>query len=252
MRAPEETAIMSTPEEAIHRSVSRRRILRFAGLTSIMGFALLSGCAKYPSSTTATGPRVTLTMTVAGQINPNYVYIFAMQPLNVTNPTTQGPIPVIAQPWGNGFVAGNCKYFVRWDPTTSPRYTIYKFQDTQLTQYFAIGAPVNTVDVPTGGRVLQFEITLNQIADTPDQAAGYQTLQLNYLTMNKVPQGTDSGKAWDALGDSTIPSGINQFVNIPLTSSRLYNNASFNNLEPAGDVADPDLDIVDWSIQVNL
>lgn len=225
--------------------------MKLLGLGALSS-AGLAGCAKYPSSTLASGSRIICTMTVNGQINPNYVYIFAFQPLNITNPTTQGPIPVIAPPWGNGFVAGNCTYFVRWDPTTSPRYTIYKFQDTLLTQYFAIGAPINSVDVTAGGKVLQFELTLAQIAGSAQEAAGYQTLQMNLLTMNKVPQGADSGKVWDALGDGNTASGINQFVNIPLTSSSLYNNARFGNLEPSGDCADPDLDIVDWSIQVIL
>lgn len=218
----------------------------------LCGIALLSGCAKFPDTTTSVGPRLVFTLNVNGQINSNYVYIFALNPVDTANQTTTGPIPVIASPWGNGFVAGNCRYFVKWDPTTSPRYTIYKFQDAQLTQYFAIGSPLNTVDVPTGGKQLKFEIALSQIADSPAQAGTYQTLQLNYLTMNKVPQGTDSGKAWDALGDGNSPSGINQWVNIPLTSSSLYNNQRFNNLEPSGDVADPDLDIIDWSVQVTL
>ena len=221
-------------------------------LIGLSGIGLATGCAKYPSSIKATGTRLVFTLTVAGQINANYVYMFAFQPLNITNPTTQGPIPVVGPPWGNGFVAGNCSYFVRWDPTTSPRYTIYKFQDKQLTQYFAIGAPINSVDGANGGKSLQFEISLNQIADTAEIAAAYQTLQLNLLTMNKVPQGADSGKAWDALGDGNTVSGINTWVNIPVTSSRLFNNATFGNVEPSGDVSDPVLDIIDWSVQVTV
>jgi hypothetical protein len=190
-------------------------------------------------------------MKVDGQINPNYVYIFALRPVDDPNPTDQGPIPVVAPPWGNGFVAGQCTYFVRWDPNASPRYTIYKFNDQLLTQFFAIGAPLNAVDVPSGGKQLQFEISLNQIADTAADAQAYQTLQVNFLTMDKVPQGSVGGsKAWDALGDGNNVSTINTWINVPVTRAGLFNNAFYNNLEPVGDVADPDLDISDFAVQV--
>src|SRR5579871_6077291 len=103
-------------------------------LTPLFGTALcfsLVGCAKYPTgSTGVTSKRVTFTMTVSGALNPNYVYIVALNPSTLLNPTTTGPIPVVAPPWGNGFVAGGCTYFVQWNPTQSPDYGIFQFTDS--------------------------------------------------------------------------------------------------------------------------
>ncbi|MBS1717271.1 MAG: hypothetical protein JSS72_06030 [Armatimonadetes bacterium] len=227
--------------------------MKLGWIAPLLGLALAS-CAKFPSGGSgASGKRLTFTMTVNREINPNYVYIFALRPTNDVNPTDQGPIPVIGPPWGNGFVAGNCSYFVRWDPLQSPKYQIYKFQDVNLTQYFSIGSPVNYVDVQPGGRTLQFDIDLSQIANSIPDAQAYQSLQVNLLTMDRVPQGGSGGsKVWDALGDSQSATEINTWVTIPLNVASLYNNQRFNNLEPSGDCPDPDLDIIDWSINVNL
>ncbi|MBI3721160.1 MAG: hypothetical protein HY248_01290 [Fimbriimonas ginsengisoli] len=213
----------------------------------------LGGCAQFPSGGVGAGAkRLVFTMTVAGVINENEVYIVALRPSRDASPIDIGPEPVIAPPWGNGFVAGNCTHFVRWDPLASPKYTLYQFQDALLTQFFAIGTPVNVVDVTTGGKTLQFELDLNQLAATPQDAALLQSIQVNFLTMDHIPQGSTGSKNWDALGDSRLPSGINQWVTIPLTSSGLYNNQRFNGLEPTGDAPDPDLDIADWSVEVRF
>lgn len=219
-----------------------------------IGFALAvvaAGCAKFPpASSVPNVKRLIFTLTVSGQINPNYVYIVALRPSDLVNPTDSGPIPVVGPPWGNGFVAGNCNYFVRWDPTLSPAYTIYQFQDVLMSQYFPIAVPVSYTDVPSGGKTLTFEIDLSQIASTPAAAQAYQSIQVNFLTMDRVPQGTTGSKSWDALGNGQDPSQINDFITVPLTSNGIYNNARYNNLEPSGDVADPDLDITDFSVEV--
>ncbi len=217
-------------------------------------FALLIvGCAKFPTGAGAlTVKRLFFTMTVAGQINPNYVYIFVLRPSNFINPTDQGPIPVIAPPWGNGFVAGNAAYFVRWDPTTAPAYTLYQFRDSTLIQYFPIGAPITYTDVTTGAKTLQFQLDLTQLATTPSDAANYQSMQVNFLTMDKVPQGSTGSKVWDAIGNGADPSQINDWITIPLSANGIYNNQFYNNLEPTGDCADPDLDMSDFSVEVRV
>jgi len=213
---------------------------------------LAPGCAKFPSG----GPgvqtkRLVIRMTVAGRLREGYVYVVAFRPSNDLNPTTQGPIPVISAPWGNGFVAGNCTHFLRWDPLGSPQYSLFAFRDALLNEWFLLGSPLNFVEVPPNGRTLQFEIDLTQIAPTPADALLYQSVQINFLTMDRVPQGTSGGsKSWDALGNSGIPSEINTPVTIPLLTTGIYDNARFFNLEPSGDNPDPDLDIVDWSVEV--
>jgi len=229
---------------------ARIRALLLACSLVVLGFASM-GCAKFPANGASNATtRVIFTMTTAAPINPNYVYIIAIHASTDVNPTTQGPIPVISQPWGNGFVAGTVDLFVRWDPLTSPNYIIYRFQDVNLTQFVQVGVPINSTPVNSGDNKLQFELDINQIASSVAQAPLLQSLQVNFLTMNRVPQGSDPGsKVYDALGNTQDPTQINDFVVIPLQAG-IYNNARFANLEPTGDTPDPALDITDWSVEV--
>lgn len=210
------------------------------------------GCAKLPDAASGVGgTRLAFTLRLAREVRPNYIYIVALRPSTDSNPTEQGPIPVIAPPWGNGFVAGTVTHFVMWANTQSPRYLVYQFRPgTNLIEYFAIGAPLNYVDVNPGEKTLRFEINLSQIAPDAVTAATYQSLQVNILTMDRIPQGSGGTKNWDALGNSSLPSEVNSPITIPLRTSGVYDNARFGDLEVAGDVADPDLDIVDFSIEV--
>lgn len=211
-----------------------------------------ASCAKFPSSGgLPNDKRLVFIMQVQGTINPNYVYIVALRPSTEPNPPDTGPIPVIAPPWGNGFVAGNATHFVRWDVNQSPDYLLYAFQDPNLLQYFAIGVPIVYEDVLPGVKRIRFEIDLSQIipAAMLDQ---YESIQVNFLTMDVVPQGATGSKQWDALGNSLVPSGINQYVTLSLRTSGIYNNQTFFDLEPQNDTTLPDLDIVDWSVEVRL
>lgn len=210
------------------------------------------GCAKLPDTGGGGGgTRIAFTMRVAREIRQGYIYMVAIRPSTDPNPPEQGPIPVIAPPWGNGFVAGTVTHFVMWANTQSPRYLIYQFRpSTNLIEYFAIGAPVNYVDVNPGERLLRFEIDLTQIAPDAATAGTYQSLQVNFLTMDRIPQGTTGSKAWDALGDGRLPGEVNTPITIPLRTSGIYDNARFLDLEPAGDTPDPDLDMDDFIVEV--
>jgi hypothetical protein len=223
--------------------------LKLLPLSLTLSLSLI-GCARFPANGGGQTTRVIFTMTTAEPINPNYVYLVAIHPSVDVNPTTQGPVPVISQPWGNGFVAGTVDLFVRWDPLTSPNYLIYRFQDVNLTQFIQVGVPINSIPVNTGDNRIQFELDINQIASNEAQVPLLQSLQVNFLTMNRVPQGSDPGsKVYDALGDTQDPAHINDFVEIPLLAGT-YDNARFANMEPAGDTPDPALDITNWSVEV--
>lgn len=220
---------------------------------AIVSFCFLStSCAKFPANGSATSTtRVTFTMTTAAPINPNYVYIFAIHASEDTNPTTQGPVPVISQPWGNGFVAGTVDLFVRWDPLTSPNYLIYRFQDVNLTQFVQVGVPINSTPVNSGDNTISFELDLNQIASSVAEAPLLQSMQVNFLTMNVVPQGSFSGsKIYDALGNTLDPTQINDYIVVPLKQPGTYDNNFYGDLEPTGDCPDPALDITNFSVQV--
>jgi hypothetical protein len=219
----------------------------------------LVGCAKFPENGTGTSTRIFVTVTVNGQLQPNLVYIVAMNFTSENPPTTTGPIPVVAPPWGNGFVAGNATHFVRWDPNAFAPvgYQISKFQDVALNNWIPIGFPVITEPVPTNGKTLRFAVDLSQLGYTSIEQANLKFCQLNVLTMDRTPTGTDPGnKVWDGFGDSTTIGGISEWINVPLTFSQTYNNVQgVNNrgLEGANDLVgpyNPDLDIVSWQVEV--
>lgn len=212
------------------------------------------GCAKLPDlGFGTTGTRLVFTMTMADAIKGNYIYIVAIRPSTDTNPPEQGPIPVIAPPWGNGFVAGTVTHFVQWSPSFPDRYELFEFVDTTLINYRVIGVPVTATDVTPGiSKTIQFELNLDQLDDIPANAANFETLQINFLTMDRIPQGSSGSKNWEALGDGRLPSQVNSPITIPVRISGTYNNqtAQFFNLEPVGDAADPALDIADWQVEV--
>lgn len=226
-------------------------MIRFVALILVAALGL--GCAKFPGGGGGTGKtRLIFRMIMDGPINPNFVYIVALRPTVEDPPTTLGPVPVIAPPWGNGFVEGGVTHFVRWDVAQSPRYLIYQFQGTDLINFFERGVPISFLEVEANGREIRFEIELPQISVSETEADTFRTLQVNFLTMDVVPQGTGGNKSWDALGDGNLPNEINEFVNIPLKTSGVYDNRRFQDLEPRLDNPDPALDIVDWSVEVRL
>ncbi|MCW5942291.1 MAG: hypothetical protein KIS66_08660 [Fimbriimonadaceae bacterium] len=219
-------------------------------LPTLAAALLLGGCAKFPDAGTgATATRLVFTLQFDREINRNYVYVVAINPSTADNPTVQGPIPVIAPPWGNGFVAGNATHFVGYNFLVPGQYNIYRFKDAALNNYEFVGVPVQSEDVLPGGNRLRFEINLAQIAQSQAEAESFRSLQVNLLSMDRVPQ-SGTGKVWDALGDGRLASQINSPVVVSLRTSRTYTNGSFFDIEPRADAADPDLDLVDFTIEV--
>lgn len=220
----------------------------------------LAGCARFPDAGVDLTTRLVFTLTVDGRIRTGqepgafgvpYVYMVALNPSTEANPTVQGPIPVVAPPWGNGFVAGNARFFVWWDPTQTNEYTLYKFRDADLNEYFPVGVPVAFESVESGATRIRFELDLTQIADTPADAENLRSLQVNFLTMDRIPlSGTQ--KLWEGLGDGRLPASVNDFVTIPLDVSGTYDNDRAGEPEPRLDVPDPDLDMVDWRVEVRI
>lgn len=220
----------------------------------------MGGCAKFPDVPDASTTRLIFTMTVNGTIRTGtepggngvpYIYMVAMRTSTEENPTTTGPIPVVSPPWGNGYVAGNATHFVWWDPTAVSDYLLYRFLDVQLNNRVIVGVPVSTENVVVGARRIRFELLLTQLAETPADAALLKSLQVNFLTMDRIPQ-SGTNKEWDALGNNSIPSEINEYIRIPLGRNGIYSNQTSNSLEPVGDQPNPELDISDWSVEVRI
>ena len=231
---------------------------------------LLAGCAKFPGGASAgNNTRVKFTMTVAGVIKPNYIYVVAIRWAKNNPPFDQnrGPIPVIASPWGNGIVAGRANVYMIWDAFQSPNYQMRRFTDpipddqfpvdgqAYLTNKVVEAPPLNYTDVTESSHTLEFELDMSQIAASTGDIPLIRNLQINFLTMDRIPQGSDGGsKFWDALGAGSSPSEIDRFITIPVDRNGMYVNGSGGNPdavnEISGDVQDPDLDIVNWSVQV--
>ncbi len=181
-----------------------------------------------------------------------YVYIVALRFSTEDVPTDGGPIPVIGPPWGNGFVAGRATHFMLWDPAAGSAYTLYRFVNpVTLTDWFAVGVPIITENVIQGSRRIRFEFELGQLFPNQADRDALRTMQVNFLTMDRVPQ-SGSSKLWDALGDSRNITTVNEFVSIPLRTNGSYDNARSGLIEPTGDVSDPSLDISNWRVEVTL
>lgn len=237
------------------------------GLFTLAALILLLpvGCAKSPPSASTTGPQLIVTMTVAGTINPQFYYFVLFN--NANDPTgANGPIPVISAPWGNGFATGRTAnagltHFVRYDPTQPQGgFGVYSvIPGSNLRQFQYLGPPVQE---SVTNNTLQFRIPLSQLATTAVPAGSINSIQINFLTTNTIPIDPNytGTKYFDALGDSTQIGSINDYITISTTKNGIYQNSD-KNLEPSDDVAEagngvfrtvnePDLDIVNWSVEV--
>ncbi|AIE84116.1 hypothetical protein [Fimbriimonas ginsengisoli] len=260
------------PNSVFHNrgDLKRRSILAIAAVS------LLAGCAKFPSNPAANSnvTKVIIRVQVAGTINPNYVYDVAIRSSADPNPTTDQakvPSPTLDSSSPNGRMAGSPTHFVEFNALTSQiePFSLYRFATaaeipnptdpsnlinlahwTQVTdQRIVTFEPVT----PGSSNTLAFTLYINQIPDTLNSNANPQALQLNFLTMNRLSNQGAGNRVIDSLGDNRSPGGPNQFIKIDLRSNLTYGNAGGlpgSDLEPTGDCADPDLDIVGWTVEV--
>ncbi len=211
----------------------------------------LSACARFPDTPDTGGVRrIVVEVQVAGRIRADYHYFVLF---NLSNdPTGQaGPVPVIAPPWGNGFAAGAFTHFMRFDNLQpAGGYALYRVvPNTNLSVFQYLGAPRFSEPVGAQSDRLRFEIDLTQFIPNPLDAAQMRFIQLNIITTDRIPidPNDPTPKVVDALGDPAL--GVAQYLNIRIDQNRILRNAD-TNLEPRGDAPDPDLDIVDWRVEV--
>jgi hypothetical protein len=232
---------------------------------ALLAALLTAGCARGPSGGTSpgAGARLILTMTVAGHIRPDYFYFVLFNTTN-TPEKSPGPIPVVAAPWGNGFAAGEFTQFMRYDASQpNSGYGLYAVvPGSNLRGFTSLGAPVQFTPIGPGDNTLQFSVSLAQLATAAIPVSDINTVQVNFLATDRIPVDPNdpNPKQFDALGDARQPGGVNNPITISTVQSALYQNSD-TNLEPAGDVMEagngtfvnvnnPDLDIVNWSIEV--
>ena len=252
-----------------------------------LGSALMTGCARYPSGIATSGPRLLMVVsfTVRGRIQqpgdsttPFYYYCVINRTNNLND---SGPVPIISTPWGNGFAAPDPKQgvpagqsfaqgfvgFVRYSAQNG--YRVFSaavngpdgkpvLQNPVNNNFTDLGPPNQAQTPQAGESALSFQLDLSRLPNNDTQY-----IQVNFITTNYLPIGvTDAGihKLWDALGDPG-QGDPNHYVTFPARAISLSN--SQNPIEPdrnqPGDVRDtfdgrqvnePDLDIVDWAIQI--
>lgn len=215
----------------------------------------LSGCAKFPATAPTTGKQLVLTMQVRGRINPvdendpsiRRHYFIAID--NENNPNI-GPWAVVDYPYGgNGWVTSSdpvnsrgLTSYIRYDDL-NPQGNIYgilpgsNFLNTTAPQL-----PIR-YELLDGGSTIRFIVDFSQIATSSIPADQIQQLNINFITTNELPLTNQyvEGRMWDGLGQTG-----QDYVDVDTTSDRTYSDTDYD----GPTVADPDLDIVYWSVEV--
>lgn len=259
-----------------------RRPLLWPLLTMLL--LLPAGCAKSPStgsSSPVSGPQLLVTMTVAGNINPNYYYYVLFNVNNTPGPgktAVTGPVPVVvsADNTGNGYAAGAFTNYVEYNSgqTGGTNFNYYAVDPTLF--YSKPLGQSRLIQAQASGNTLTFQIPLAALATSAVSAADINSLEVNFIATNVVPQSGQSlstPKYFDALYPPQQAG--NSYVNLIVrdASQTLLTN-TFTNIgsgvnESSGDVAQyvnnvpvavtgttadgvttNDLDITGWTIQL--
>lgn len=199
-------------------------------------------------------------MTLAGPVRSDYYYDVVFTASTDPNPEpTSAPLPVIGTTDPNGRVAGLPTHIIEYAPPTNLGpfpFVLYTFNPPPTPDNpdsLAMPPPSNQRisifnTVTQDSNTLQFTIFTNYLTDATT-AQQLQSLQVQMLTMNHLAlPGTGGSRAFDFLGTPSRP----DFVKVDLRGSNSYNNTqgASAGLESSGDTADPSLDIIDWSIDV--
>lgn len=243
---------------------------------------LPAGCAKSPgggSTSPVSGPQLIVTMTVAGNINPNYYYYVLFNVNNAPGPGSTGvtgPVPVVvsADNTGNGYAAGAFTNYVLYN-RSQPGGTNFSYYVVDKTLFNSQALPGRLIQQQASGNTLTFQLPLASLATANVTIDGINSLQVNFIATNTVPQNVqnlNTPKYFDAL---YLPqqSG-NSYVSLVIRSGitvlpNTFSNTTSGVNEGAGDVAQyvnnipvvvsgttadgvttNDLDITDWSIQL--
>ncbi len=212
------------------------------------------GCARFPEAPQVAGVRrLIVEIQVAGRIRPDYSY-FVLFNLSNDPDGREGPLPVVVPPWGNGFAGGAFTHFVRFDQIQpGVGYGLYRVvPNTNLQVFEYLGVPLNAEPVGAESNRLRFEIDIVQFISDVPTAREMRFIQLNLLATDRVPTDPNdlTPKNWDALGDGRL--GTSQYLNLRIDQNRILRNSDVGPAvrEVEGDVRDPDLDIVDWRLEV--
>lgn len=221
--------------------------------------------------------------------NVSYVYAIAIRASSDTNPLPQyAPLPVLNDGTNpnnqnvnpNGIVAGSPTHLVllgnvQGTTSTATRpYILYRFPSQTeapntndpdnpvniTTPILSNRAPIlNFEPLDSNPQVIEFDLFTNQLVDVGTnldaQAQALTNLQVNFLTMTRPTNTSGSERLSDSLGNQLLDgTDAFDFINVNLLANNNYTNSS-SNIETEGDLLPrgsrlPDIDIVNWSIEV--
>jgi hypothetical protein len=262
---------------------TRREHGRLALCGALLALTLAGGCARLPpSQNVLSGRRLIVTMRFNAPVNQFNHYFFLIN--NAGDQNAPGPVPVLTNPYGNGFAASSnsgangLTDFIRFDSLQPQGYGLYHVVgDPNQSNFRYEGRPINSVlpdpNDPRTANQLQFEIDLSQLItdangiplSDPTQAANLarqiRYLQVNIVATNIIPRDvtTPVEKLVDSLGDTRTQLGASSFLILDVSQNRVISNNDTTIVgslvhEPSDpDVFggnDPSLDLVDWSIEV--
>lgn len=259
-----------SPNSLLHRRPRLKPLLALGAIVAV------NGCAKFPEGGGANGfTRIIFRFEVAGRLNTqfdddvtNNIYAVAIRATDDINPQPQlAPQAVVGENNPNGIVAGSPTHLVLIGPNASEPYELYRFYtqeevpfpndpDNPINLNFpprsTRGRILNYQPISSQTRVVQFELFTNLLADTDTEAQALNSLQVNFLTMNRRAGEGGGTRVSDSLGIQTTTPAEFEFVKVDLRANGTYDNTR-TNIETDGDVIpvnEPDVDIVNWSIEV--
>jgi len=217
------------------------QFLSYAVLATL-GVAMLQGCARSPAGGFSPGPRrqLIVTMVLAERLRSAYHYFIA---IDTDGDPGDGPVPLIATPSTpippTGFP------IIISDSDVPPQFIVWLSTGIfrQYRNQILIGPPF-LAQVSADGKTITVTIDLDQVSTTAE------TLDVNLVTADSLIPSDDPLLPinYDGLG----PSGNSYLAGIPVTQSGRFDNDSSAVPEGAGDAAEPELDIIDWTIEVKI
>ncbi len=214
---------------------------------------MLSACARFPETGQMVSKRLIVQFRVAGQIRPDYYYFILID--NDTDPLgVSGPVAPVAPPWGgNGFATGSFQRFVEYNGALPfSGFLLYRVLDPDRLQVFQPMGPPLEASISPDRKTIRVVVDFASLALDGQDPADIRVLQVNIIATDRTPKDpTDTSlKMWDALGDSR--QSPSTYLTLLTDTDRILRNTD-TGMEPEGDVVngnDPDLDIVDWQIEV--
>lgn len=229
------------------------------GISIIVGMLLcvLTGCARLPETPgggVAPTRTIRSTITVLGEINPNYYYFLA---IDTDGNSADGPVPIVTgsesgNGWGtisnlgpNDTVIGPPFYVMYHDGT----FAMFR-QIPGANQYQFLGQPFFG-EVSTDRKTMTVEV--DQSALVPTGTALPDTIQLNWITDEMIvtpPQLIGAPKQYDAIGPQgnqylfDIQLGVNQTIQAGVGTAPEELQRDSTSLD--------DIDMTEYTVQIRV